>query len=200
MNEQPVADPSRHPGRVSSPSPRPRRSRGWVWFFVVLAVLAVAAVATLWVYNVRQQLTPKELAAARALWKEKGPRDYRLTIVKEGSATGTFLVTVRHGEVKSVLMKQEGSQGKKAEPVALPQRQYSYYDMDGLFDDLERFLEIKADPKQGRVFLHASFDREDGHLLGYIYSNAQNRQRVKVVVELTRLAPEKMSSKSSPES
>ena len=53
----------------------PRKNRGWVWFFVVLAVLAVAAVVGNWSYNLSQQLTPDQLRAAEELWKKNGPRD-----------------------------------------------------------------------------------------------------------------------------
>jgi hypothetical protein len=167
--------------------PGRRRSRGWVWFFVALVVLTVAATATLWVFNVKQQLTLAQLDAARKLWRDKRPADYDLTWTKQGSATGmtfndSFVVTVRQGEVRSVLMRQ----GKQKERK-LGERFYSRYDMAGLFEDLKGFLKVKADPSsRGRVYLTARFDPADGHVEGYIYSNPENSQRVQVTVDLER--------------
>src|ERR1700756_5332481 len=106
------------------------RSRGWIWFFAVLVVLTVAATAFLWIYNVRQQLTPEELAAAHKLWEQKRPANYVLTYTKEGSVTGTFVVTVRQGKVKSVIMKQEVSENGRVKIVSTPvTNDPKYYDM-----------------------------------------------------------------------
>jgi hypothetical protein len=163
-----------------------RRSRGWIWFYLILGVLAIAAVAVLWVYNVKQQLTPEQLAAARKLWEAKRPRNYDLTWTKEGSASGTFVVIVRGGEVQSVTMKQDVVEKGEAKTrtTPLPERLYRRHDMEGLFEDLQGFLKIKEEPKnRNRIFLHATFDPEDGHLEGYIYSNPENRQRIKVIVQ-----------------
>jgi hypothetical protein len=171
------------------------RSRGWIWFFAILVVLTVAATAFLWIYNVRQQLTPEELAAAHKLWKQKRPSDYVLTYTKEGSASGTFVVTVRKGEVKSVVMKQDVTENGRVKTVstALPKRLYQSSDMDGLFRDLERFLEMNKDPAQGRAYLTANFDPDDGHINGFIYSNSRTGQRVKVLVELEQPGDKKSS-------
>src|SRR5947209_14393116 len=82
-------------------------SRGWIWYFVIVAALTVLATTILVVYNLRQQLRPEQLAAARPLWEQKRPPDYVLTYTKKGGATGTFIVTVRKGKVVSVLMREE---------------------------------------------------------------------------------------------
>ena len=87
--------------------PGRKPNRGWIWYFVILAVLTVVATTVLVVYNLRQQLRPEQLAAARKLWDEKRPADYVLTYTKKGNATGTFVVTVRKGKVVSVLMREE---------------------------------------------------------------------------------------------
>src|SRR5947209_7738541 len=83
-----------------------RTSRSWVWFFAVLAVLAVLAVGTLIAYNAGQQLKPEQLAAARALWKEKGPADYNLeySIQKQESELEHWAVEVRGGKVVAVAL------------------------------------------------------------------------------------------------
>ncbi len=172
-----------------APAVSRRRSPGWIWFFVVLFLLAGGATAILWIYNLRQQLTPEELAAARQLWKKNRPRNYRLTYTKEGNIAGTFVVTVRNGEVKSVVMKQEVTENGSTKTVTIPleKRFYKSSDMDGLFNDLKRFLELKRDPEAGRPFLTAKFDPDDGHINGFIYSNSKTGQRIKVVAELDRL-------------
>ena len=50
-----------------------RPNRGWIWFFLVVIVMAVTAAAITWSANIRQQLTPAQLAAAQKLWAEKRP-------------------------------------------------------------------------------------------------------------------------------
>ncbi len=188
-------EPGPADGRPAPPVRPVRRSRGWVWFFVILAVLTIAATAFLWIYNVGQQLTPERLAAARKLWDQKRPADYDLTWTKEGSASGTFMVFVRQGAVRAVLMKEEAVEGGKARTVDvwLPRRLYDRYDVAGLFADLQGFLRIikEQDKDRKRILLRARFDPEDGHLIGYVYSNPllNPPQRVKVTVEVRRVAP-----------
>lgn len=160
---------TRNPDRTSS-----QRSRGWVWFFVLLAVLTVTSIAVQLWFNLQQQLTPEHLAAARALWKAKGPSDYDLEYTKKGSATGYFRVQVRGGKVVSAAMDGQ----------PLEARLYSFYDMPGLFDDIERFLDLDRSPGSRRTFTKATFDPEDGHLLHYIRSVTSTRQRVEISVRL----------------
>lgn len=181
--------------RNGRPGARGRRpNRGWLWFFVVLIVLTVAATAILWVYNSQQQLTAEELAAARKLWDEKRPASYVMTYTKNGSSQGnsffaTFVVSVSKGQVRSVVMRQKVEENSRMKEVEskLPRRQYSQYDMGGVFSDLHGFLKVKAQAtSQGRVYLTAQFDPADGHVLGYIYSNPAIPQRVQVTVEIER--------------
>ena len=78
-------------------------SRTWVWYFLILGVLSAAAATILIVFNLRQQLKPEQLAAAKALWKAKGPRDYDMTYRQlVGDEPETFVVRVRGGQVESV--------------------------------------------------------------------------------------------------
>jgi hypothetical protein len=187
------------PQPLVTPNGRPagggrRRSGSWVWFFVAVIVLTIIAIALLWFFNVKQQLTFEQLQAARQRWDQNRPTDYDLTWTKTGSAAGmvfndSFLVRVRHGEVQSVLMRQEVPDNGTAKRVErkLPERFYDRYDMGGLFADLKGFLKAKADQAgRGRVSLTARFDPGDGHVEGYIYINPQNSQRIKVMVELER--------------
>jgi len=65
------------------------KNRGWIWFFVVLTLLGVAAVGINLAYNLREQITPEQVQAARQLWEEKGPKNYDLVYTKEGSVTAS---------------------------------------------------------------------------------------------------------------
>lgn len=162
---------------LDAPNGKPkaaRPNRNWVWFFVVLVVLAVLAIGVeLW-FNLRQQLHRPDLEAARMLWNQKGPRDYDLEYTKRGSASGTFVVRVRGGRVASATMD-----GQPMEP-----RLYPYADMGGLFDDVERFLEMDSAPGSPRSFTKAQFDPVDGHLMYYVRSVMASRQRIEIVVRL----------------
>jgi hypothetical protein len=169
------------------PSPLRPRKHAWVWFFVILAVLALAAIVILIRYNLSQQLTPERLEKAWKLWEEKRPPNYVLTYTKEGSTTGTVVVVVRDGKVKSVVLPEKKIKNGREETVKVKVRedQYDRHDMSGLFQDLKGFLAIKK--KEGtNVFLRASFDPDDGHIREYTYSNSRGRQRIQVITELER--------------
>jgi hypothetical protein len=83
-------------------APAHHGSRAWVGFFVLLGGLAAAAVVVPIFYNVRQQLRPEQLAAARRLWAERGPADYDLTYrvtSDREAAPENHVVLVRGGQV-----------------------------------------------------------------------------------------------------
>ena len=170
---------SRSPSRASWSSPRPncrRRSREWrappyntfmsalknrrwIWVFVVFFGLAIVATVILIAYNLGQQLKPEQLAAARQLWNEKGPRSY------------TMAYTVRRNEsedldhyvVKVVNRRVVASEfnGRPEEPG-----RFGYRGMDSLFDDIERFQTQDREPGKPRVFVRAIFDPKDGCCAG----------------------------------
>src|SRR5438445_339376 len=81
-----------------------RRNRYWIWFFVLVGLLALAAVVTLITYNLGQQLKAEQVTAARGRWEKHGPADYDLfyTISRQdqnGSAEEEYAIQVRHGRV-----------------------------------------------------------------------------------------------------
>jgi hypothetical protein len=161
------------------PAVPPARRRGWIWYFVVLVVLAAVGIWIPIQYNRNQQLTRDQLEAARALWKLNGPQDYDLHYTKQGDATGTFDVEVRGGKV--VDAKLDGRE--------LERRLCATVDMPALFDDIEQFLEMDSQPNRPRVFAVAAFDRADGHLIHYVRSVSALRQRVEITVEMRRVPP-----------
>src|SRR5437016_2156392 len=77
----------------------PKKNLGWLWYFIIVAVLTVAATGGLIWYNLRQQLTPEKLEAARQLWQAKGPRDYDLDYTVRGKMDTDFRVKVRGRKV-----------------------------------------------------------------------------------------------------
>src|SRR6516164_3745556 len=125
---------------TNGPPVRPR-SRAWIWYFVLLAILTVAMITSLIVFNVGQQLTPEKLAAAIALWKERGPTSYDMEYTKP-MVNETFKVRVRKGDVVSVTMNDQ----------PLPEREYPYHSMRALFGFIERFQQIDQEPGQPRAF------------------------------------------------
>jgi hypothetical protein len=106
------------------------------------------------------------------------PADYDLEYTMQGSTNGTFKVEVRGGKVVSATLD-----GRELE-----RRLYAAHDMTGLYDDLERFLEIDSKPDSPRAFVVATFDTVDGHLLHYVRSVSATRQRVEITVGLKRVA------------
>jgi hypothetical protein len=154
-----------------------RRSRGWIWYFVALVVLTLAAVTTIVVFRWGQMLTPERLEAARKLWEEKGPKDYEFRYVKrigEGDRPERFEVAVRGGKVRSVTLNGT---------IQLPGRLLVYHSMDALFDDIEAFLKLDRELNRPRPTTFAQFAPEDGHLLSYIRGGVADRQRVSIRVE-----------------
>jgi hypothetical protein len=159
-----------------------KKNRNWIWLFAVLFVLAASAAAINWGYNRQQQLTDEQLAAAREMWKAKGPADYDLTIRKEINAgassgppdTGTLTAEVRAGRVIGVTLNDH----------PLEQRLWQDYDVAGCFDWIERFLEIDSKPTAPRVFCRAIFDPTDGHPISYVRSVSSTHERQELRIEL----------------
>ena len=67
---------------------KPRHSRRWIGFFVVLAVLAVAAIIVPLAYNLSVQLRQEQFIKARQRWQENAIPNYDLE----------YLVKTTHGD------------------------------------------------------------------------------------------------------
>src|SRR5262249_3157620 len=166
MTTEPQATPT-------FPSPGTHR---WPWYFATLAVLTVLAVTVLAVFNLRLQLKPEQLAAARKLWEQKGPPNYQLKYnVKKGDETegDTFVVQVRDGRGTSVQLN-----GRPRD-----KDHYFYHGMEALFDDIERFLKMDAEKGKPRTYMRGLFDPADGHLLHYVRRVMGSRERVEITVQ-----------------
>src|SRR2546426_9081808 len=91
------------PAKTSSPS---GRRHSWIWFFVVLGLLAAVAIAVSVTASLRQQLTADQLQAARQRWREQGPSNYDMEYtLKRGDVSDTYQVQVRDGKVMALMFK-----------------------------------------------------------------------------------------------
>jgi hypothetical protein len=112
-----------------SPPTAPRRRRPWVLFFVVLFLLAVAAVALEISFNLWQQLTPARLQQARTLWQEKGPASYNLqyTVTSQTRMGNRLTARVKGGDVTALEVN-----GEPLDPELFP-----FHDVPGLLAEWE---------------------------------------------------------------
>jgi Family of unknown function (DUF6174) len=158
------------------------RSRTWLWFYIVLAMLtAIALIIPLIVLprlHGLDPLTEARFSAARALWEKNGPRDYDLEYRKKGAVTGSFAVQVRDDKAVAVLLD-----GQPLDRTSNP-KLYDYYTMPAIFNDLERFLELAGKQKNPPAILRASFDPVDGHVIRYFYSTSSPPQQIEINVDL----------------
>ena len=160
-----------------------QRNRGWIWFFVVLGLLATAAVTINVLYSARQRLTMDQLRAAEDLWDRAGPKDYDLVIDKTiGTGTGDgqkdrdrITVAVRGGKGRTGTINGQ----------PLDERLLSQYDMAGWLSFVEEFVRQSEMPDAPRTFLSADFDPQTGGLRRFRRSVRTTREWVDVVFQLT---------------
>jgi hypothetical protein len=155
-----------------TPSPRRpvTRSGKWVWFFLLLGTLAAIGVSIEVWSNLQQQLTPEKVAAARALWAEKGPRDYELDYeVKRGDAPDP---SPRVGEKYTVVVKN----GK----VETPPGPDKFGSMDDLFDWIGQRLQEDRQSGGPRVFAVLTFKGDELH---YVRSVMKAHERIEITAK-----------------
>lgn len=161
----------------------PTKNRNWIWLFVVLGLLASAAIAINLTYNLQQQLRSEDLQAARTLWEKNGPKNYDLVIRKEvGSEKAvreTLAAKIRNGAAIDVTLNDQ----------PLERRLWPEYDVPGVFDWIEEFLRIDTKPGAPRSFCRARFDPADGHLLHYVRSVRGTGQRQELTIDLKKVDP-----------
>jgi hypothetical protein len=180
--------------------PSPHRSRRWIGFFVVLALLSVSAIVLNLVYNLSIQLRPEQLSDAQRRWQENKPDNYDLKYLVEitrGTETepekDACLVNVRGGQVVFVVDNDEvvylaPSLALVAGPASLgvsaadPRR----YDVPALFEQIETAL--RQDEAAGRrSFATARFDAKAGYPFHYIHRVRGTKERVEWNATLTRV-------------
>ncbi|MCK6462073.1 MAG: DUF6174 domain-containing protein [Planctomycetes bacterium] len=132
--------------------------RGKRVFLVGLVALATVPVVYLLTRpSTGEPLTPERLAAARALWKEKGPGSY---VVDVDVRDAHHRVEVRDGKVVSMT-----TDGREA-----PERVRAYWTVEGMFQSLSEELSNLRRPEAAfgvsdpsRVMLRALFDEQYGY-------------------------------------
>jgi hypothetical protein len=120
-------------------SPRPLFPRA-LMIGAIVAVLAIAAVLILLRFLVAERipdLTADRLESARQRWENEGPPSYNLDIEIRGKQPGTV-----HVEVRDRTVTAEARDGRPT-----PERTWDYWTVPGLFDMLDRELELAEDPQ-----------------------------------------------------
>ncbi len=149
------------------PVSRPK-SRAWVGYVTVLLLLSAVAATAPIVYNLRQQLRPDELEAARQRWREHGPSDYDLTfairfdrerlpqrhmVIVRG---GKVVLAAGEGEIQTLSPALQATVGLPAGGLCKERGQ----DVPAIFAHIEDLLD---EPNASRNFLVVAFDPKDGH-------------------------------------
>ncbi len=155
------------------------------------------------VYNLWQQLQPEPVEQARERWKQNGPRDYDLMWeekLNEDPHPTQYLAVVRDGKVwlvqidHDVLLADElatplgcavGTSVVRLAAERHPQRELTGYTVESLFRTIDDNLKKNAD-SGGNNFATATFDRQDGHPLHYVYRDKRARQRLEWNIKLER--------------
>jgi hypothetical protein len=170
-------------------APHSRRSRRWIGFFIVLAMLAAVAIIVPLVYNLSIQLRPEQLVEARRRWQESGVPNYDLEYLVRTKHSGqeeesAYLVQVRSGQVVLVVCNSAvvyldpslalvAGLGAPALSPENPRR----FGVPALFDEIEAAL--RADESSGRRnFATAQFDPTDGHPFHYVHRTRGTKERV----------------------
>ncbi len=158
--------------------PPSKKNRNWLWYFLLLAALTIAATSILATYNLRQQLRPDQVDTAIALWKAKGPKDYVLVYnakksEQAGDMNDHYVVKVKDGQAYEVLVNG----------LPLPEERHAYYGMHRLLVDIERFMELDAEPGRPKTYRRGLFDGKTGALAHYVRRVMGSRQRLEITVE-----------------
>jgi hypothetical protein len=155
------------------------RNGRWIWFFVLLGLLGVAAVTIPIVYNLSLQLTPAQVAEARERWRSHGPADYDLEwrekLTRAAATEETvYRIEVRRGKVTNVVRVGRPSTAIDG----------GEFDVDHLFDRIE--AEQRRSMEDGRRdFATAAFDSTDGHPIRYVRRDKSRGERVEWITRLT---------------
>src|SRR5262245_32787701 len=154
------------------------RNNNWKWFFAIVIGLALfVAVSLIW-WNLRLQLKPEELEAARKLWDEKGPASYSLdyteTFTGEGDSrvlSNRYVVQVRDRKVTEMVVNGIREDERR-----------EYHDMNGLFNEIEVFQD-KDEKEKRRIYRRAIFDPNHGAILWYVRRVMNSRERQEITVK-----------------
>jgi hypothetical protein len=157
------------PNSPSINSNRANRARALIVGAIVGGLITGGFLLVIGVLLARQSIPPlteSALTAARERWSNVGPPHYECDLQITGNRPGTVQVRVRRGQVVGLV--RDGN-------ANTAERTWRYWSMEGLFDTLERELEMAGGdvpsnrngtsataPTSGAI-LHAQFDDEWGY-------------------------------------
>jgi hypothetical protein len=117
----------------------PRRSRGVLLLLFLAALSCIVGAAVLLRMLVAQripELTGEELEEAQKLWDRDGPESYEMDLEILRGRPGTVHIEVRNGEITAMTRDSRTP----------AQHTWRYWSVPGLFETLERELEMAEDP------------------------------------------------------
>jgi hypothetical protein len=174
--------------------PRPR-SRRWIVFFAILALLGFLAIVAPLIYNLSIQLQPEQLDAARLRWRERAYTNYDLECLRQVRSGGEevksqYIVRIRDGRISLVA---EDGELLYAEPslavfagsssLCLAMENPRRYDMVALFDEIEKALRQSAAAKR-KFYLKADFEN-DGHPSHFVSYDPSTKDRIELFIKLS---------------
>ncbi len=144
---------------------RPARLSTLVAYALLGALLGSVLSGVVWVLATRDplpELTPRRLEQARQLWRQRGPRNYEMTLVLGDPQGGERIqIRVEGGRAVSAVRRPGGE---------LPRRVWDFWTVTGLFDILQRDLENRQNPQRAfgvsnaaMVVLRCRFDPQYGY-------------------------------------
>jgi hypothetical protein len=134
-----VASPAAATGAFAEPRDRFLRPRFLLLVAGGVAVVLIAVVVLLQTFVAQRipELTMERLQKAQELWESVGPAAYDMDVEIRGAQPGLVQIEVRDGEVAA--MMRDGR--------SPPMRTWDVWTVTGMFDTLERELELAEDPE-----------------------------------------------------
>jgi hypothetical protein len=123
----------------SSPTSDTRHFRRMLLLLLLPMVICIVGVGLLLQTFVGQkipELTQEELEKAEALWTSAGPSSYEMDLEILQGRPGTVHIEVQNGEISAMTRDSR----------APAQHTWRYWSVPGLFETLERELEMAEDP------------------------------------------------------
>jgi hypothetical protein len=170
-------------------APHSGRSRRWIGFFVVLAVLAVFAIIVPLAFNLFIQLRSDHLIEAQKRWQENAMPNYDLEyLVKTTHGNEeeerAYLVQVRGGQVVLIVCDSDVVYLYPSIALvaglgvpALSSNDPRQFGIPALFAEIERTM--RQDELSGRRnFASAQFDPKDGHPFHYVHRVRGTKERI----------------------
>lgn len=183
---------------ATTPTAPPRQSRAWLGYFVALITLGVTAILAPVIYNNSIQLRPEQIAAARQLWQQAGPRDYEIDYrVKRyypDPRADEYRVVVRDGRAVRVFCNgqaqvlADASAGLAVGLAAglVRDDDAGRQTVEGIFDHLDNLVgRTQGRASSKRDYCTGQFDAATGYPTHFIHRIAGTHQRQEWTVRVT---------------